>query len=113
MVRIIVRSLKTHKSQRKRYVVITSKGIEFVKQLYAAREIPPQVTRLYQLLLGLIWVKGVMTVPAGQVDREGSVVNQARLRGCVIVNEQPRRIPAAVQHKIDAMIGKAPRWIYA
>ena len=113
MGRIIVRALKTRKRQRKRYVEITSKGIEFVEQWYAAREIPSQVTRMYRLLHGLIWVKGIMTVPAGQVDREGSVVNQARLKEYVMANEQPRRIPAAVQHKIDAMIGTAPRWIYA
>ncbi len=89
------------------------KGIEFVEHWYAVREIPPHVTRLYQLLLGLIWVKGILVVPAHYVGRRGSVVDQACVRGYVTVNELPRRIPVAVLEKIDTMIGTAPRWIYA
>ena len=113
MVRIIVRAPKTRRSQRKRYVVITLRGIEFAEKWYAAREIPPNVTRLYQLLLGLIWMRGTMTVPAKQVDQKNSVVNRASSRGYVYIDERPRRIPEAIQHKIHAMIGEAPRWIYA
>ena len=109
MVRIIVRTPKTRRVQRKRYVVITLKGIEFAEKWYAAQEISPRVTRLYQLLLGLIWMRGTMTVSVKQVGHEDSVVNRARLRGYVIIDERPRRIPEDVQHKI----GEAPRWIYA
>jgi len=113
MVRLIVRTLTQQSRQPKRYVEITLRGIEFVEHWYAFREIPPHVTRLYQLLLGLIWVKGVLVLPAHHVGRQGSVVNQARVRGYVTVNELPRRLPVAVLEKIDAMIGTAPRWIYA
>ncbi len=113
MVRIIIRTPKTRRAQRKRYVVITLKGIQFAKQWYAARRIPPRVTRLYQLLLGLIWMKGIMTVPAKQVNQKNSVVNRARVRGYVIIDEKPRRIPEAIKHEIGVIIGKAPRWIYA
>jgi hypothetical protein len=93
--------------------VITLKGIEFAEKWYTAQEIPPHVTRLYRLLLGLIWMRGTMTVPARQVDHEDSVVNLDRSRGYVNIDERPHRIPEEVQHKIGAMIGKAPRWIYA
>jgi len=93
--------------------MITLKGIEFAEKWYAAREIPSHVTRLYQLLLGLIWMWGIMTVPAKQVDQKNSVVNRACARGYVNVDERPRRIPEEVQHKIGAMIDEAPRWIYA
>ena len=113
MVRIIVRTSKSRRAQRKRYLVITLKGIQFAKQWYAARRIPPRVTRLYQLLLGLIWMKGIMTVPAKQVNQKDSVVNRARVRGFVIIDERPHRIPEAIQHEIGSIIGKAPRWIYA
>ncbi len=89
------------------------KGIEFVEHWYAVREIPLHVTRLYQLLLGLIWVKGILVLPARSGGRQGSVVNQARLRGYVTINELPRRLPVTVLEKIDALIGTAPRWIYA
>jgi adenylate kinase len=71
------------------------------------------VTRLYQLLLGLIWTRGIMTVPAKQVNQKDSVLNRAHARGYVNIDERPRKIPEAVQHKIGAIIGKAPRWIYA
>jgi len=113
MVRIIVGMSMTQRRQQRRYVVITVKGVEFAEHWYAARRIPPHMSRLYQLLLGLIWMRGIMTVPVGLVDRKDSVVNQARLQGYVTIEERPRWIPAAVQHRIGAMIGEAPRWIYA
>ena len=88
MVRIIVRTPKTRRVQRKRYVVITLKGIEFAEKWYTARA-------------------------RALVDHEDSVVNRASSRGYVNIDERPRRIPEAVHHKIGAMIGDAPRWIYA
>ncbi len=113
MGRLIVRTFTPRSRQPKRYVEITLKGIEFVEHWYTVQEIPPHVTRLYQLLLGLIWVKGFLVLPARYVGRQGSVVNQARVRGYVTVNELPRRLPVTILERIDAMMGTAPRWIYA
>jgi hypothetical protein len=113
MVRIIVRTPMTRRRQQRRYVVITVKGVEFAEHWYAARRIPPHMSKLYQLLLGLIWMRGIITVPARLVNRQDSVVNQARLQGYVTIEERPHWIPTAVQHRIGAMIGDAPRWIYA
>jgi hypothetical protein len=99
--------------QRKRYVVITLKGIEFAEKWYAVRQIPPRLTRLYQLLLGLIWMRGTGTVPAKQVEDETSVISVASSRGYVKIYERHVRPSETIQQKTLEMIGEAPRWIYA
>jgi len=113
MIRIRVRMPKMRRVERKRYVVITLMGIEFAEKWYAVIQIPPRLTRIYQLLLGLIWMRGTMTVPANQVENEGSVVSQASSRGYVKIYDRPIRPSEAIQKKIREMIGEAPRWIYA
>jgi hypothetical protein len=99
--------------QRKRYVAITLMGIEFSEKWYTVNQIPPRLTRIYQLLLGLIWMRGTMTVPAKQVEDETSVVSQASSKGYVKIYDRPIRPSEAIQKKIHEMIGEPPRWIYA
>ncbi len=113
MIRIRVRTPTMRRIQRKRYVVITLKGIEFAEKWYAVSQIPPRLTRLYQLLLGLIWMRGTMTVSAKQVDDEASVVRQASSKGYVKIYERPVRPSESIHQKTVEMIGEAPRWIYA
>ena len=97
MIRIIVRTPKMRRVQRKRYIMITLKGIEFAEKGHAARQIPPRLTRLYQLLLRLIWMRGTMPVAAMRLEYKDSVVNLASSRDYVKVYNMPIRPSEAIQ----------------
>lgn len=114
MIRNIARTPKKFRIQRKRYLVITMKGIEFVEKLYTAEHIPSNLTRLYQLLLKLIRMKGTMTINfARRLNYIREVLKLATKKGYVKVNNRPIKSSGAVHNKIVKMIGKVPRWIYA
>jgi hypothetical protein len=90
------------------------KGVQFVEKWYTAVHIPSHLTRLYQLLLRLIWMKGTMTTSHAQ--RKGynnDVVKLAGSKRYVEIGNRPHNPSEAIQNKIITIIGKAPRWIYA
>jgi hypothetical protein len=89
-------------------------GIRFVKKWYAAERVPPHLMRRYQFLLNLIWMKGSMTAAlATRLGYGNEVVRRARGEGYVRVENGASRPPEAIRNTIDAMIGEAPREIYA
>jgi hypothetical protein len=97
-----------------RYLVVTMKGAEFVEKQYTAEHIPSHLTRLYQLLLHLIWMRGTTTTTQAQrVGYSHTVLTRAISNGYVEVFNQPIRPSETIHSKISAMIGEAPRWIYA
>lgn len=55
--------------RRSQYLMLTMKGIEFADKWYYAEHVPANLTKLYQLRLELIWMKGVME--AGLAQRLG------------------------------------------
>jgi hypothetical protein len=90
------------------------KGLKFVEKWYTADHIPPQLTRLYQLLLRLIWMKGTMTT--NLTRRFGYNKEILKLAGSMdyVKIKNSLILPAeAIQKKIVTMIGEAPRWVYA
>ena len=100
--------------RRARYIMITMKGLKFVENWYTARHIPYHLTRLYQLLLKLIWMKGNMTTTLATRSGYGNeVVQRASAEGHVTISNTRSRPSEAIQNTIDAMIGSAPREIYA
>ena len=100
--------------RRARYPVITMKGIQFIERWYTAEHIPPQQMRLYQFLLRLIWMKGTMTTNlARRLGRNKEILKLASSRGYMKGENKLIRPSRAIQDKIGAMIGEAPRWIYA
>jgi len=90
------------------------KGIEFVERWYHAVHVPAELTKLYQLLLKLIWMKGVMEARLAQkLGFSALCIGLAESNDYVKITRIPVRPPEEVQRKIADMIGKAPRWIYA
>ena len=61
MFRKRTRTLRILRGIHRQYVVITMKGIKFVKRWYSVDHIPSNTSQLYQLLLKLIWMKGATT----------------------------------------------------
>lgn len=85
-----------------------------MERWYHAEHIPTHIVRLYQLLLKLIWMKGIMVVSYAQrLGYDSKVLNQALSKGYVEIVERPSSLPISVQDKIVKIIGKAPREIYA
>lgn len=96
------------------YLVMTMKGVEFAEEWYNAGHIPPQIARLYLLLLKLIWMKGVMAV--SHIQRLGyssRTVNKAISEGYVEIMEKPIEPLEDVRKRIENMMGEAPGEIYA
>jgi hypothetical protein len=90
------------------------KGIAFIEEWYTAEHIPSNLTRLYQLLLNLIRMKGTMTTHfARRLGHTSKVLKLAISQGYVKVNTRPIKPSGAVYNKIVEMIGEAPRGIYA
>ena len=101
----------THGDQ---YLMITMKGIEFVEKWHMAERLPSRITKLYQLFLRLIWMRGIMPVDLARWLGYGKeVLEQAISSSYVEMIERPSELPEEVQNKIEEMIGKAPREIYA
>ena len=101
-------------SNTSQYIVITMKGFEFAEKLYEAEDISPRMTRRYQFLLWLIWMKGIL--PFHFLRRIGyseNLIAQALSRGYVEKVVRPQRLPKELQQRITAMIGKAPKKSYA
>ncbi|MCW4037871.1 MAG: hypothetical protein NWF13_03950 [Candidatus Bathyarchaeota archaeon] len=99
---------------RDRYLVITLKGLRFAEKWYPVEHVPSHIARLYQLLLKLIRVRGVMAVnPAKRMGYGENVIDQALSTGCIEIWGRPSRLPESVRDKILELIGEAPREIYA
>jgi len=104
-------SWTTHGDQ---YLMITMKGIEFVEKWHTAERLPSRITKLYQLFLRLIWMRGIMPVDLARwLGYSEEVLEQATSSRYVEMIERPNELPEEVQNKIEAMIGEAPREIYA
>jgi len=115
MVRIRVYAPERDRALRQtRYLAVTMKGTEFVEKRYTTEHVPPHLTRLYQFLLHLIWMRGTTTTTHAQRGSYShTVLTRAISNGYVEVFNQPIRPSETIHNKISAMIGEAPRWIYA
>lgn len=77
-------------------LAITMKGFGFMERWYHAEHIPTHIVRLYQLLLKLIWMKGIMVVSYAQrLSYDSKVVNQALSKEYVEIVERPSGLPSA------------------
>ena len=90
------------------------KGLRFAEKWYHVEHVPSHIARLYQLLLKLIRVRGVMAVNlAKRMGYGEKVIDQALSTSCVEIMGRPTRLPENVRDKIMEMIGEAPREFYA
>jgi hypothetical protein len=112
--------INTHRSRivktlrRARYLVITMKGLQFIERWHTADHIPPQLTKLYQLLIKLFRMKGTMTTNlAKRLGYNKEILNLADAEGYVKIEHSFTRPSKSIQNTIATMIGEAPKWIYA
>jgi len=94
--------------------VLTMKGIEFAEKWHYAEHVPANLTKIYQLLLKLIWMKGVMeTELAQRLGFSPVCIGRAVSAGYAKVISTPVSPKDDVQKKIAEILGEAPRRIYA
>jgi hypothetical protein len=93
--------------------VVTLKGIKFVYKWYYRDYIPPHIVGPYQLILRLIWMRGIMALYHSlKSTKWGKIINQALSQGYVKIVEKPHLSSKEIRDRIEQMIGKAPREIY-
>ncbi len=96
------------------YFVITLKRIKFTKEWYYRFHIHPPIARLYQLLLRFIWLRGIMVLHHPlRSTKWGKNMNPTLSKGYVKIVEKTHLSSEEIRERIEQMIGKAPRDIYA
>lgn len=98
-------------SKQSRYLVLKVKGLGFVRTWYGAPKcVPPDLTRIYQLLLHMVTMKG--TIPVRVVLRIGytsRIIGETVKRGYVELCFVPKKASKEVMNRITEIIGKPPR----
>ena len=93
------------------YIVLKSRGLDFVEVWFGApRCVPPNLTRMYQLLLHLVTMKGVVPVRlAFSIGYNSRIIGQAVRRGYVELSSAPQKVSRETADRIAKMIGEPPR----
>ncbi len=95
---------------QKQYLVLKVEGLEFIEKWFGTPKcVPPNLTRLYQLLLHLVTMNG--TVPVYLALRLGytsKLIGEVLSRGFVELSLVPRRPSEEVLGCIREIIGKPP-----
>ncbi len=100
--------------RQKQYLVLKAKGLEFIETwFYTPRCIPSNLTKLYQLLLHMVTMKG--TVPIYLTRRMGyssKLIGEAVSRGFVELSLVPKNPSDEVTKYIREIIGKPPQKMF-
>ena len=106
--------LKQFPRHRKRYLVLKVKGLEFLQTWFGTpKSVPPNLTKLYQLLLHMVTMKGTVPVYlALRIGYTGKVIAEAVIREYVESSHVPRKPSEEVLKRIREIMGKPPREIY-
>ena len=102
-------------NRQRRYLVLREKGLEFIETWFGAPKcVPPNLTKMYQLLLHMVTMKG--TIPmylAFKLGYSEAVVNEAVKRKYVELSLVPKKPPKSVLKRIRDIIGEPPREMFA
>lgn len=97
------------------FLLLTIQGLRFVKGWFnTTAHVPNHLTRLYQLLLHLTSMRGSMRVGlALRLGYSQRTIRKALSEGYIKLAHKPQGLSVDVLAKIDGMIGKPPREVYA
>jgi hypothetical protein len=100
--------------RRKRYLVLKAKGLEFLETWFGTMKcVPPNLTKLYQLLLHMVTMKGMVPVYlALRIGYSSKVIDEAVTKGYVESSHVPKKPSEEVLKRIREIIGKPPREMY-
>ncbi|MDI6904244.1 MAG: hypothetical protein QMD13_01955 [Candidatus Bathyarchaeia archaeon] len=91
------------------------KGLEFLDTWFGTLEcIPPNLTKLYQLLLHMVTLKGTIPVYlAIKLGYTGKLIYKAATKGYVELSLSPKKPSEEVLKRVKKIIGKPPREMVA
>ena len=97
--------------RRSGFLVLKVEGLDFLETWFGAQKpVPHHLTRIYQLLLHVVAMKGMIPVlVALRTGYTGRVIADAVKRGYVEVSFVPKKASEEVRARIREMIGKPPR----
>ncbi len=100
--------------RQKQYLVLKAEGLEFIETWFGTPKcVPPNVTKLYQLLLHLVTMKGTVPVHlALKLGYTSKLIGEAVSGGFVELSLVPRRPSEEVLTCIGEIIGKPPREMF-
>ena len=98
-------------SKRSRYLVLKGKGLDFIETWFGAPKcVPPNLTKMYQLLLHMVTMKGTMPVRlALRTGYTSRIIEEAVKRGYVELSFVPKSASKEIMNRITEIIGKPPR----
>jgi len=99
---------------RKQYLVLKAKGLEFLETWFGTLKcVPPNLTKLYQLLLHMVTMKGMVPVYlALRIGYTIKVIDEAVTRGYVESSPVPKKPSEEISERIREIIGRPPREMY-
>lgn len=97
-------------SKRSQYLVLKIKGLKFLETWFGAPKcVPPNLTKLYQLTLHMVTMKGMMsTYSALKTGYTIRLINEAVRKGYIELSSVPKKPSREVFRKIKEIIGKPP-----
>lgn len=96
------------------FLILTNDGIKFAKRWFRSRtKVPPKKARLYQLIIKIVMMKGVITfIGAQRIGYSNEVIQDALSRGYIRLTRKFIEPSKEVKKQIIALIGKDPKRIY-
>jgi len=105
---------KTTRSRKGPFLILTSDGMKFaIKWRRSKGKIPPKMSRLYQLIMKIIMMKGVITlIGAQRIGFTNKVIQDAISRKYIRLAQKPSKPSIKVLQEIKKFIGKGRKPLY-
>ena len=99
--------------QRRGYLVLRSEGLCFLEKWFKkSKRLPPNLVKLYQLLLHMVTLNGVIPVYlALRIGYTLGTIDVAVSKRYIELSSAPKKPSEEVLKKIKEIIGKPPREI--
>lgn len=101
--------------RRTQYLVLKAEGLDFIAAWFGSpKSVPPNLTRLYQLLLHAVTMKGTIPVQlALKIGYSSIVIREAVKRRYVELASVPERASKEVLDRVREIIGEPSKEMLA
>jgi hypothetical protein len=102
------------RNYQKGYLVLKVEGLDFLDTWFGTSKcLPPNLTRLYQLLLHMITMKGTLPVYlALRLGYTHRLIGKAVTKGYVELAPAPKKPSGKILKRVREIIGKPPREMF-
>jgi hypothetical protein len=109
-----IEPLGSTKAEKGPFLILTNDGIKFAKRWHRSKnKVPPKMSRLYQLIMKIIMMKGVITqIGAQKIGYDKKVIHDAISRRYLRLARKPSKPSREVIQDINKLIGKGRKPLY-